>query len=245
MQQSYYDFAQYYDLFFQEKDYKKEIDFIKTIIKKKNINQDSLLDVGCGTGTHLDLLKKEFKILYGVDLSPQILNVAKDKVSECTFLEADMKDFQIDKTFNVILCLYSVFNYNLDLESAIRTLKNFNKHLEEEGIIIIALYNERHTEKQFSLHVGEDTDTKAAKLNEFKFYPEEKIEKSNRLLLVKSDNKVDFDIEVEDKFRIFDFDEIAEIVKKSGFDNYTLYDGFTFEEASEDKTRYPILVLKK
>lgn len=245
MQQSYNDFAKYYDLFFQQKDYEKEVEFIKSVIKKNNTPHESILDVGCGTGTHLHLLKDEFKKLYGVDISKKILDIAIKKVPRANFQEGNMQDFKINKKFDVITCLYSVFNYNLDMKSAIKTLKNFYKHLKPDGIVIIALYNERNTEKQISLHIGEDEDTKVAKINEFKYYPEEKIEKSNRLLLVKDSKKVDFDIEVEDKFRIFDFEEIEEMVEKSGFMDFTLYDKFTFKKADEEETRYPILILKK
>lgn len=245
MQQSYKDFAKYYDLFFQQKDYDKEVEFIKSVIQKNNIPKDSILDVGCGTGTHLYLLKDEFNTLYGVDVSKKMLDIARKKISKANFQEGNMQDFKIDNKFDVITCLYSVFNYNLDKKSAIKTLKNFYKHLKSYGIVIIALYNEKNTEKQMSLHLGEDEETKVAKINEFKYYPKEKIERSNRLLLVKDNGKVDFDIEVEDKFRIFDFEEIEEMVGKSGFKEYLLYDNFTFKEAIGDETRYPILVLEK
>jgi len=245
MKQLYNDFAKYYDLFFQEKNYKKEIDFVLSTLKKYKIQQDSILDVGCGTGTYLSLLKNKFKTLYGMDISKQILGIAKNKVPKCIFWQDDMQDFKIERQFNLITCLYSVFNYNLDTESAIKTLKNFYQHLKPHGITIIALYNERNIRKQFSLHIGEKKKIKAAKINEFKYYPEEKINKSNYLLLVKDNGEVDFDIEIEDKFRIFDFSEIEEIVKKSGFKDYLLYDNFTLKEAKENKTKYPVLVLRK
>jgi SAM-dependent methyltransferase len=245
MQRSYNDYAKYYDLIFQQKDYDKEVEFIKSIIQKNSISKDSILDVGCGTGTHLYLLKDEFKTLYGVDVSKKILDIARKKIPDANFQEGNMQDFKIHNKFDVITCLYSVFNYNLDKKSAIKTLKNFYKHLKSHGILIIALYNEKNTEKQTSLHIGEDEETKVAKINEFKYYPEEKILISNHFLIVKDKGKVDFDIEVEDKFRIFDFEEIEEIVKKSGFKEYLTYDNFTFKEAKEDETKYPILVLEK
>ena len=245
MQKSYDDFAKYYDIIYQQKDYEKEVEFIKAITQEKNISHDSILDVGCGTGTHLLLLKNEFKILYGVDISEKILDIAEKKIPEATFSKGKMEQFKLNIKFDVITCLYSVFNYNLSMKSAIKTLKNFYLHLKPFGIVIISLYNERKTEKQFSMHIGKDYETKVAKLNEFKYYPEEKMEKSNHLLLVKDNGDIDFDIEVEDKFRIYDFEEIKEMVEESSFKGYRLYDNFTFEEAKEDETKYPVLVLKK
>lgn len=245
MKGSYNEFAKYYDLLFQQKDYKKETTFILSILKKHNIKQNSLLDVGCGTGTHIQLLRKEFNTLYGIDISNEILKIAKRKVPESTFIQGNMQDFNIKKKFDVITCLYSVFNYNLDIPSAEKTLKNFHKHLKKDGIVIIGLYNERNEQKQFSLHVGKDSKTKVAKINEFKYHPEEKIEESSFLLLVKNQKNVDFDIEVEHKYRIFGFEEIDTLIKETGFKKYNIYHNFTFEKAEEDNTKFPVLIIQK
>ena len=85
MQKSYKNLAKYYDLLYQQKDYKSETDFILKIIHKYKIRKNSLLDVGCGTGTHLSLLSNEFKVLYGIDLNKEILNIARKKYHRQSF----------------------------------------------------------------------------------------------------------------------------------------------------------------
>mgnify|MGYP001594940493 CR=1 FL=1 len=56
MQEEYKKLAEYYDLFYQSKDYKKESEFIINLLRKHNVKR--ILDVGCGTGNHIVILKK-------------------------------------------------------------------------------------------------------------------------------------------------------------------------------------------
>ncbi len=144
----------------------------------------------------------------------------------------------------MITCLYSVFNYNQDINSAGKTLRNFYEHLNDNGICIISLYNEKNPYKQVSFHFGEEADKKAAKINQFKYYPDEKKVRSDHLVLIKDKEKVDFDVEANDTFRIFDFDEIHKLVDESEFEKYKLLDGFSFSKANKD-TKYPLWILFK
>lgn len=244
MQKSYKNLAKYYDLLYQQKDYKSETDFILKIIHKYKIRKNSLLDVGCGTGTHLSLMQNEFKILYGIDLNSEILKAAKKKAPKAKFLNMGMADFKIKCKFNVITCLYSVFNYNLDIRSAIKTLKNFYRHLGNGGIVIIALYNERSKDKKISLHVGENHRVKVAGINQYKYFPKEKVVKSDYLLLIKDKGRVDFDIEMKDTLRIFSPKEINSMVKPAGFRKSYLFDGFSLAKANKG-SKYPVLALFK
>ena len=50
----YKEMAKYYDLFYSNKSYEKEVLFLKNLIG----NKKTILDVGCGTGIHMNLLEK-------------------------------------------------------------------------------------------------------------------------------------------------------------------------------------------
>lgn len=244
MQKSYKNLATYYDLFFQQKDYQIEVDFILEAINKYSINSESILDIGCGTGSHLNLIKDKFTTIFGIDLNDEILNIAKKKVPEGCFVNSGMIDFSIQSKFDVITCLYAVFNYNKNIKSGIETLKNIHTHLNTNGICLISLYNEKTLEKKISLHMGKNETTKAVKLNQYKYDPSLKTVKSDHLILIKENGTLDFDIELEDEFRIFDFKEIETMVQESGFTNHSIYANFSFEMATQD-TKYPVLVLIK
>jgi len=76
-------YANYYDILYQDKDYKKECDFLEKIFEKyskKRIN--SILDLGCGTGSHSLILAKRDYEVSGVDLSSQMINRARNKARD-------------------------------------------------------------------------------------------------------------------------------------------------------------------
>ena len=57
------DYAQYYDLINQQKDYKQEVDYIISILNKFGPNAKHLLELGCGTGLHaINLAEKGYHV---------------------------------------------------------------------------------------------------------------------------------------------------------------------------------------
>ncbi|MBR5961012.1 MAG: class I SAM-dependent methyltransferase, partial [Clostridia bacterium] len=59
----------------------KSARFYEDLIKELEINPgDAVLDVGCGTGTVLKFISSKTEIKgYGLDISPQMLEVARKK----------------------------------------------------------------------------------------------------------------------------------------------------------------------
>jgi len=241
MNKAYTSLAQYYDLLFQEKDYDRETDFIKQVIKKYLPGAKSILDVGCGTGNHLNMLVGRFETLYGVDLNPEIINVAKKKSSKIKYFVGSLADFNINLKFDVITCLYSVFNYNQTINAAEKTLQNFKKHLNPGGIIIIALYTPTNTQKKIALNTGKYEDVEVAKIDQWTYDPKTKIETSEFLVLVKNNNQIDFFTENNHKFRIYQVSEFKELLTNAGFIDIKVFDNFVNKPVSKT-TKYPIFI---
>lgn len=133
----YGELAKYYDIIYLNKNYKKETEQIKKIVKvyKKSDGTD-LLDVGCGTGKHLQYLKRSFKCV-GVDQSPELLKIARQNVKGVVFKKADMTDFELKKKFDVIISLFTAIGYVKTKSNLKKTLSNLSKHLNPGGVIII------------------------------------------------------------------------------------------------------------
>jgi len=133
----YGELAKYYDLIYSFKNYKKEAGRIKALVSKyKKSEGKELLDVACGTGHHLNHLKDEFSCT-GVDISREILEIARKNNEGIAFEEADMTTMDLGKGFDVITCLFSSIGYVKTHSNLEKTIRNFAKHLKKGGVVLI------------------------------------------------------------------------------------------------------------
>ena len=90
------DYARYYDLFNQGKDYTREVDFLEQVFKKfSSGGVKTILDLGCGTGLHTrELIKRGYEIS-GLDLSNEMIAIAKERNPSVQFNVGDMSNFNI------------------------------------------------------------------------------------------------------------------------------------------------------
>ena len=93
----YKQLAKYYDKIYSSKDYKSECEKIHTLIKEyKKSKGKEMLDVACGTGNHIQYLKKYYDIT-GIDLDKDMLKIAKKKFPGIKFHHGDMRIFNLKK----------------------------------------------------------------------------------------------------------------------------------------------------
>jgi ubiquinone/menaquinone biosynthesis C-methylase UbiE len=86
--------AQYYDLIYSAlKDFEGEVDKIKTLLAREHASAANILDVACGTGEHARYLAQDY-VVDGIDLDPQMIEIASEKVSSGEFWVEDMSDFK-------------------------------------------------------------------------------------------------------------------------------------------------------
>ncbi len=137
-------YAHYYNLLYRDKDYAGEAKFIHQLLQTYAPNTQSILELGCGTGTHAQLLAKEGYEVHGVDLSTQMLEQASDRFSQLpqelasrlALSHGDIRTIRLNRQFDAIISLFHVFSYkttNEDLQAAFATAK---AHLKPGGVFI-------------------------------------------------------------------------------------------------------------
>lgn len=128
-------FAKYYDKIYDFKDYKMEAEVVSTLIKKhKSSDGNSLLDLGCGTAKHLQYLT-EYECT-GVDLSEELLEIAKENVPHARFICADMRSFDTGEKYDVIISLFSSIGYMTSIEDLRKMILKSFMHLKTGGVFI-------------------------------------------------------------------------------------------------------------
>ena len=134
-------YADYYDLFYQNKNYAAECRFLQglfTRYAKRPVEQ--ILDLGCGTGGHaLALMRRGFQVT-GVDSSARMLSIARRKAAKAglalELVRAKLQDFQFPRKFDAVICMFSVIDYLTKGGDLKRMLANVRRHLRPGGIFI-------------------------------------------------------------------------------------------------------------
>jgi ubiquinone/menaquinone biosynthesis C-methylase UbiE len=129
--------AKHYDLLYSWKDYKKEVDIIRKLIRiHKSSPGTDLLEVACGTGKHAELLQDDFSIV-ATDLNDDMLRIARRRCKRVSFVRADMVSLELCRQFDVVLCLFSSIGYVRTRARLRKTLSNLARHLKAGGVVII------------------------------------------------------------------------------------------------------------
>src|ERR1700730_14298204 len=96
---------------------------------------DSLLELGCGSGSILAGLR-DLNSLVGLDRSPQMLAVARRKVPEARFILADMTEFELGERFDIVICVFDTLNHLLRFDAWCRLFERARAHLRDGGLFV-------------------------------------------------------------------------------------------------------------
>lgn len=128
--------APYYDLLYGFKDYEAASNEILAVIQRHHPRAKSFLDVACGTGRHLEHLGANYEV-EGLDLNPELLATAQERCPRVSFHLADMVDFQLEKKFDVVACLFSAIAYVKTPERLTAALRSMARHLAPGGLLLV------------------------------------------------------------------------------------------------------------
>lgn len=126
------------------------VPFIKDITNCLGCGMDTVLDIACGTGSLAIELSKSARRVVGIDISSEMLQVAREKARDIPnvhFVQADFRHFQLDETFGIALCCFDSINYARSLDDLNDMVCCVHRHLEPQGLFIFDSLNEKHFER--------------------------------------------------------------------------------------------------
>lgn len=136
------DYADLYDIVSQENNDGEDTKFY---VKKAKETDGKVLEVACGTGRiYLEMLEAGVEA-FGIDLSEEMLEKLREKAErrglQHDVSQEDMRDFDLDEKFSLIILPYRSFLHNLTIEDQLSTLETIYSHLEKDGKLILNFYS--------------------------------------------------------------------------------------------------------
>lgn len=103
----------------------------------------SMLDVGCGTGRHLEALAKTIPECHGVDLLESNITYARSVRAGITFHVGDMRTIRLGRTFDLITCLGNALSYALTGSDLVETVSTLAAHAQGGTLLVVDALNAR------------------------------------------------------------------------------------------------------
>jgi len=167
----FHELARYYDVYLSGKDYRGESRRLETIAHRYGrtggpASRGSWLDVGCGTGGHLEYLRKRHPVA-GVDLSPEMLRLARIRLPGISLRIGDARTFRFGRTFDVVSCVFGLLGHIEQERDVRRVFERISAHLTPGGVAIVEPWiDPAHYRPGFiHLMVHDDSTTKAVRLS--------------------------------------------------------------------------------
>jgi SAM-dependent methyltransferase len=226
-----------------ETEYTEYCEFLIPFIKKySEIPAKTLLNIGCGSGKNVFSLKKEFDVT-GLDISQDMLNLAKELNPEGNFVKGDMRSFSLNDVFDSVIIDDSIA-YMTTSEDLYSVFKQAFNHLKAGGIMLVTPDATKETFEQnyTSTYIVEqhrkpkDVDVVFIE-NYYDVDISDDVFEATFLYLIRKDGKQTIEKDIH-TLGIFSIEIWRELLKKVGFKviekNYT-----------QDEKEYTVFVCKK
>jgi SAM-dependent methyltransferase len=129
--------AHLYDAIYADiRDYRREADELDELIRARNPEARTLLDVACGTAAHLEYLAGRYEV-EGLDVDPEMLAVARQRLPDVTFHEGDMTAFELPRRFDAVTCMFSSIGYAATVDRLRTAIAAMANHLEPGGVLVV------------------------------------------------------------------------------------------------------------
>lgn len=231
----YNDFALVYDKLTDDIDYKQFVDFVHQIMLKHGKNINLVLELACGTGNMTrELTKKGYDVI-GLDISPEMLNFAREKCPDNLLLCQDMTDFELYGTVDSIVCLLDSVNYITDEDNLLKMFKLVHNYLEYDGLFIFDINSEYKLKKI----IGDNTFVYNTEEIFYTWENEQENDAVNFILnfFVKTDDGKFEKIQEFHTEKVYKLENLVKIIERAGLEFVASYADFKLENPTEKSER--------
>ncbi len=246
--------AELYDLFYSDKPYAEETEFVHQCINRYGLtNTHRLLELACGTGVHAFALEKLGYKIVATDYSEDMLLCARKKAAQISssidFRCQDMRSVKLsDEPFDAVICLFDSIGYvqtNEALEQVLQTVRNL---LQPEGVFIFEFWHAGAMLRYYEpvrIRRWATTDGEILRISETKLEYSRQLANVNYSVYEHRNDGTYVGFQETQVNRYFLLQEIAAFLSSTGFRLLKSFSGFTENENITDQTWHVVVVAKK
>jgi SAM-dependent methyltransferase len=242
-------FARFYDLIYHQ--VRDGVDNKFYLDKIKN-TKGKVLEAGVGTGRFFIEALKNGADIYGIDISPAMIDIAAlklDQIQQNRISLQNIVDFKFNKKFDLIIAPFRVFMHLTEKEDQLRALNNVYVHLAPGGEFIFDAFVPDLNLLLNGMENVTDFDGEFEPGNRVKRTVTSKPDLISQTLNVKfriewNENKTKFRKEWKSTMRYFFRYELEHLIERSHFREYRILGDFEGNELNHNSREF-ILICKK
>lgn len=192
----------------------------KLINKHSKNPVNTLFNIGCGGGCEDLTLKKYFRIT-GVDISENMLSLARILNPEVSYLQDDMRRIRLKEKFDAVIITDAIGYMTTEVDLGLAFLTAY-EHLKPGGVFVTlaerAAEHFQQNETRFSKHVADDVELSFIE-NYYDPDPSDTTLEATFIYLIRRKGT----LEIHDDHHlagIFSLDTWLEVLGKAGFDTH-------------------------
>ena len=239
MTEQYGGFAYIYDRLMEDVDYGAWANYVEELMTNDNRKPKKILELACGTGNITIPLSNKGYRLTGVDISEDMLMVAKNKAIDSNqnvlFIQQDMVELEFDEKFDCVLAMCDGINYITEEIDLDKVFHNVYEVLEKDGLFIFDIssyYKLKHILGDNTF--GENLED-LCYLWENYFNEDERIIEMNLTFFIQEGSLYRKEEEYHIQ-RAYEIDEIMNLLNRN-FKEIRVLDGFSLDAPKNNSER--------
>ena len=120
--------------------YDEWTEYLYGLLRANGAEKGIVCELGCGTGSVTRRLKKKGYDMIGIDLSTDMLRIARDREKpgdeSILYLQQDMRDFELYGTVAAVVSICDSMNYITDAKDLLKVFRLVNNYLDIGGVFI-------------------------------------------------------------------------------------------------------------
>lgn len=212
-----------------------------TLLAGARILAGPVLDLGCGDGRHLEPLAARVRPVFGLDLSPELLAAARERVPGMGLVRGDMRRLPLrDGVCGTVLSLFTAFGYFADDRENERPVAEIARALRAGGHWCLDVPDARRVRKELGDGRPRVRERQAGSLfvRETRRWDAETrtVRKQVRLRSRTTDSAAAEEpaaLDYEERVRVYDFGELAAMGERHGLVRVGGWGGYGGEPLGE------------
>ena len=216
------------------------------IFKKFNIKPELILDLGCGTGDITYLFARDGYDMIGIDISFDMLNIAKKENShkKILYLNQDMREFELYGTVDVIYSSLDCLNYITDKRDLKKVFRLCHNYLNPDGLFIFDINTPYKYENILNGNTFVYDNEDAYLVWQSEYLKKEKICTFFLDMFYKTENAYERFYEEQEQ-RAYTVDELKKLATDTGFEILGVYDNLSFKALKKTSEKIFIVLRGK